>query len=897
MWFKKKKKEIITKPSEMKGESFGAAIDGFKAKNRVCGEPVTLAALRLAGGANDVGSSNALRMFNNHKTRLQNQWVNPAQSINSGYGTAQLATYFYQVVNYYECYTLAQDGLFQNIFNILSDTPYSKGGELAGEYSEEQKTDYENLFRNCNVFETAKAALRSSYVCGGCLVYMDFGLSEDELGRKLDLKRTDMRKFKGFRRIDPINVVALDVNTVDPAKADYMRPAKWYVIGLGVVDSSHFLQFEKNTPELLMRPLCMYFGFPLTLLVKNDVANASQASQGLANLMNRFRYLYLKTDITNIATNPQAFKDRLEWMSLVQDNYAVAPIKNEEEISQLTTSLAGMSETVYMFYELVSARTGIPQSVLLGKGNQGLSGTLEGDRRNWYDNVRRIQSEEKPNLLKMMGIAAGTKTGKFVEFDDYVFAPLEEATEKELAENLRSFAEAARALIEMGAKPDGVLNWIKNFKQFSLDEVEFDAETEGLTDYEDITPEVYAEYKAENAWVENPERWITMKHQPVPVDKGQTSKDAAKKFLEDKGRTFKDRESAAKKDDGFKIERETKKALLLKKDGKTFWIQKRWMREDGSLTPSGQQAFKDAQTDEEKEKGKAEEKARWAEGVKLPKPSWESEKAYGFDVSLDFYDTEVTKRHRIFIPKSQIQKNGNIPSWLLKKKFEELSEAYPYQRYGGYHITSHPFTGAVLGERDMSAYGKEFADEPLYLKNAAPELYAYEQGVLIVSVDNGSHWDESKHPRDKDGKFGSGEGEINSVSGKKSKDDFYGEEFKGVKGKEAIKKVIAEKRGHVKDAFTRKDIGGIDLVWGNEEGGLRHILEGRSNYGDLDDFVTSLSDVIENGSIIINKDGKFEIWFERKIAVVSPDYNGDDNIKFLITGFKQKKPNQGRGYK
>ena len=77
----------------------------------------------------------------------------------------------------------------------------------------------------------------------------------------------------------------------------------------------------------------------------------------------------------------------------------------------------------------------------------------------------------------------------------------------------------------------------------------------------------------------------------------------------------------------------------------------------------------------------------------------------------------------------------------------------------------------------------------------------------------------------------------------------------------------------------------------------RHILEGRSNYGDLDDFVTSLSDVIENGSIIINKDGKFEIWLDGKIAVVSPDYNGNDDVKFLITGFKQRKPNKGREYK
>lgn len=498
-----KKKTVLTKPAEITGLRFYFAKAAEKKKAPSFSEPVTLAALRLAGGAKDIGAEHAIKMFNVHKTRIQNQWINPAQSINSGYGTAQLATYFYQTVNYYECYTLAQDSLFQNIFKILSETPYSKGGELAGDFTKEEKDCFEKIFRSFKVFDVAKAALRSSFVSGGCLVYLDFGLSPDRLSEKLDLSKMDMRQFKGFCRIDPINVVALDVNMTEPAKADYMKPKKWYVIGLGTVDASHFLQFEKNAPELMMRPLCMYFGFPLTSLIKNDVANASQASQGLANLMNRFRYLYLKTDISNIAVNPQQFKERLEWMSLVQDNYAVAPIKNDEEISQLTTSLTGMSEAVYLFYELLSARTGIPQSVLLGKGNQGLSGTLEGDRRNWYDNVRRIQEEEKPNLLKMMGIAAGTQTGKFVVFDDYVFAPLEEATEKELAENLRSFSESARALIEMGAKPDGVFGWLKAFKQFSLDEVEFDSDTEGLSDYDDITPEVYAEYKAENAWDES----------------------------------------------------------------------------------------------------------------------------------------------------------------------------------------------------------------------------------------------------------------------------------------------------------------------------------------------------------------------------------------------------------
>ena len=88
-----------------------------------------------------------------------------------------------------------------------------------------------------------------------------------------------------------------------------------------------------------------------------------------------------------------------------------------------------------------------------------------------------------------------------------------------------------------------------------------------------------------------------------------------------------------------------------------------------------------------------------------------------------------------------------------------------------------------------------------------------------------NEWDESKHPRDKDGKFGKG-GDL-SKKRYPSKEGFYGEEFKGVKGKAAVDRLMKEKRGHVKGAFTRKDIGDIDLVWGNEGMGLAHIIKRR----------------------------------------------------------------------
>ena len=465
-------------------------------------EPWTLAKARLEGGAKDAGAGKGLRMYNAHLSRLQNQWINPLQSVNSGYGTAHASLFLYQPVNYYECYSLAQDPLFAKVFNVLSETPFAKGGELSN-LSAEEKDRAEEAASRFDLWQHLRAAVRSNYVTGGCLLYMDFGLSGRELEEPLDLNRMDMKRFRGFRHIDPINCVAVQVNTVNPAAGDYMQPSIWYVIGLGAVHRSHFLKFEANIPELPMRPLTLYFGMPLTQLIKQDVANSNLASQGLANLMNRFRFTYLKADESSFTTeNAKCFKDRLNFMSFVQDNFGVCPIKTTEDVMQLTTSLAGMAENVDEFYLLNSAKTDIPYTELMGKSAEGMNATGSGDRRKWYDKCRSIQESVKNNLLFMYGIVAGVDSGKFVKFTDFTFNPLEEATEKELAENIKSYAEVASALVNLGAKQDEVFEWLKQFKQFNLDGLSFDTETEGLGGYEDITPQVMSEFQAANEWRE-----------------------------------------------------------------------------------------------------------------------------------------------------------------------------------------------------------------------------------------------------------------------------------------------------------------------------------------------------------------------------------------------------------
>jgi hypothetical protein len=158
-----------------------------------------------------------------------------------------------------------------------------------------------------------------------------------------------------------------------------------------------------------------------------------------------------------------------------------------------------------------------------------------------------------------------------------------------------------------------------------------------------------------------------------------------------------DKKSDKFKKSEFELLEATPKAYKLKKDGKTFWIQKKWMREDGTLTPAGQNAFEQSMTDVEK----AEAKAKWQKGVPVPtaKPDWESDNAYGYDVNLDFYDIEKDIRHRIFIPKSVI-KDGYIPRWLIQKKIEEIEQKY--SRSGGFFIDQHPFEKGAFGSKDLT---------------------------------------------------------------------------------------------------------------------------------------------------------------------------------------------------
>ncbi|EAI8238565.1 hypothetical protein CT045_07780, partial [Campylobacter upsaliensis] len=115
----------------------------------------------------------------------------------------------------------------------------------------------------------------------------------------------------------------------------------------------------------------------------------------------------------------------------------------------------------------------------------------------------------------------------------------------------------------------------------------------------------------------------------------------------------------------------------------------------------------------------------------------------------------------------------------------------------------------------------------------------------------------------------------------------FGENFAGYKGKEAINKLLEEQRGQVKGAFYKEGLGEIDLVWGDENFGLRHILEQRTKQWGEEKalkFISHLNENIEKGQIVEVQKGRAAI----KTDLTTIILDKKENNNFVLTAFRDR---------
>lgn len=116
------------------------------------------------------------------------------------------------------------------------------------------------------------------------------------------------------------------------------------------------------------------------------------------------------------------------------------------------------------------------------------------------------------------------------------------------------------------------------------------------------------------------------------------------------------------------------------------------------------------------------------------------------------------------------------------------------------------------------------------------------------------------------------------------------------KGIEALEKVLQEKKGQVVGAFTRADIGDIDVVWGNEKVGLQKIIAKHSHeFGIFGEgqkgIVGGISEIITNGNLT-NENGVYTITYEKDDKTfrvgLSKGWKGQGENQWIITAYEKK---------
>ena len=111
----------------------------------------------------------------------------------------------------------------------------------------------------------------------------------------------------------------------------------------------------------------------------------------------------------------------------------------------------------------------------------------------------------------------------------------------------------------------------------------------------------------------------------------------------------------------------------------------------------------------------------------------------------------------------------------------------------------------------------------------------------------------------------------------------YAEFYKDGKG--AIQKLLAERQGQVAGAFYRQELGDIDLVWGDSNFGLKHILDKHGS--EFKDIAKELDEIIQNGEVVKRqgRDEAYNIEYKGFKVGINKGFNKQGENKWVVTAF------------
>lgn len=272
--------------------------------------------------------------------------------------------------------------------------------------------------------------------------------------------------FKGWVQVDPYwTAPELDAESAGQPDSEHFYEPTWWQINGRRYHRSHLCIFRTEPPTDLLKPSYLYGGIPVPQVVMERVYAAERTANEAPLLAMTKRLYTLKIgDIESMMLNKEKFDESMAFMHNAQDNYGTRIMGSDDEMGQLDTSLAELSEVITTNYAIACAAGDAPVNKIMGTAAGGLSNEGSYDESSYHETLESLQTHElspfveRHHLLVKLSYII-PKFGVKGEANTTVsWQPLDSPTAKEYAEINELNARADLTLIQTGAIDEVAVN-------------------------------------------------------------------------------------------------------------------------------------------------------------------------------------------------------------------------------------------------------------------------------------------------------------------------------------------------------------------------------------------------------------------------------------------------------
>lgn len=372
-------------------------------------------------------------------------WVNATAGFGQGFDKAS-DTFF--IPNYTLPDTLLSnlyygEPIAHRLVDIVPQEMFRRGYCLKSELNPDRAKELQKLGKNLGVDKALTEGMKWGRLFGGAIVILGANDGVGDLTLPLRPDATQELRF--------LNVVDRRYATVaqtyqDPAGPNYGKPEIYRITavkgGNSLVHETRCLRFEGIPVDSEKSLALANWTYSVLQLVYDILKKFGTAYDSTSALMADASQAVFKLKglWEQISRNAKGVQKRMREVDLQRSSARAVLLDTEESFERVPTNFTGLPDVLDRFMMLLSAATGIPVTLLMGRSPAGQNATGDSDFRAFYDNIASSQDKDvSPLVMRVYALFGDVPPDLEVEW-----LPLYEPTDKEKAETEKLEAETEK---------------------------------------------------------------------------------------------------------------------------------------------------------------------------------------------------------------------------------------------------------------------------------------------------------------------------------------------------------------------------------------------------------------------------------------------------------------------